>query len=124
MLWLFLFASKVVYPLAHRLHENKIRNANRADTHEDETDLIQSCHGGRLPLRHFDDGNRSQSTSKYKQNVRPLTVAPWPCHRQWETDPPGTLNLTHRIRWFLHEGGADAEGGGADGIGGFEEARG
>ena len=22
------------------------------------------------------------------------------CHRQWETDPPGTLNLTHRIRWF------------------------
>ena len=46
------------------------------------------------------------------------------CHRQWETDPPGTLNLTHRIRWFLREGGADAEGGGADGIGGFEEARG
>jgi hypothetical protein len=46
------------------------------------------------------------------------------CHRQWETDPPGTLNLTHRFRWFLHEGGADAEGGGADGIGGFEEARG
>ena len=44
--------------------------------------------------------------------------------RQWETDPPGTLNLTHRIRWFLREGGADAEGGGADGIGGFEEARG
>jgi hypothetical protein len=46
------------------------------------------------------------------------------CHRQWETDPPGTVNLTHRIRWFLPEGGADAEGGGADGIGGFEEARG
>jgi hypothetical protein len=34
------------------------------------------------------------------------------------------LNLTHRIRWFLREGGADAEGGGADGIGGIEEARG
>jgi hypothetical protein len=46
------------------------------------------------------------------------------CHRQWETDPSGTLNLTHRIRWFLREGGADAEGGGADGIGDFEEARG
>ncbi len=46
------------------------------------------------------------------------------CHRQWETDPPGTLNLTHRVRWFLREGGADTEGGGADGISGFEEARG
>ena len=46
------------------------------------------------------------------------------CHRQWETDPPGTLNLTHRVRWFLREGGADAESGGADGISGFEEARG
>ena len=46
------------------------------------------------------------------------------CRRQWETDPPGTLNLTHRVRWFLREGGADAEGGGADGISGFEEARG
>ena len=46
------------------------------------------------------------------------------CHRQWETDPPGTLNLTDGFRWFLREGGADAEGGGADGIGGFEEARG
>jgi len=45
-------------------------------------------------------------------------------HRQWETDPSGTLNLTHRIRWFLREGGADAEGGGADGISGFEKARG
>jgi RNA-directed DNA polymerase len=46
------------------------------------------------------------------------------CHRQWEIDPSGTLNLTHRIRWFLREGGADAEGGGADGISGFEKARG
>ncbi len=46
------------------------------------------------------------------------------CHRQWETDPSGTLNLTHRFRWFLREGGADAEAGGADGIGCFEEARG
>ena len=51
------------------------------------------------------------------------TRDPNECHRQWETDPLGTLNLTHRIRWFLREGGADAEGGGADGIGGFEEAR-
>ena len=33
------------------------------------------------------------------------------------------MNLTHRIRWFLLSGGADAEGGGTDGIGGFEEAR-
>ena len=31
--------------------------------------------------------------------------------------------LTHRIRSFLLNGGADAEGGGTDGIGGFEEAR-
>ena len=53
-----------------------------------------------------------------------FSIILWYCHRQWETDPPGTLNLTHRFRWFLHEGGADAEGGGADGIGGFEEARG
>jgi hypothetical protein len=42
------------------------------------------------------------------------------CHRQWETDPPGTLNLTHRFRWFLREGGADAEVGGADGTDGSE----
>ena len=33
------------------------------------------------------------------------------------------MKLTHRIRWFLLNGGADAEGGGTDGIGGFEEAR-
>jgi transposase len=33
------------------------------------------------------------------------------------------MNLTHRIRWFLLSGGTDAEGGGTDGIGGFEEAR-
>jgi hypothetical protein len=57
-----------------------------------------------------------------KQNIMPTDVRQ-SCHRQWETDPPGTLNLTHRIRWFLREGGTDAEGGGADGIGGFEEAR-
>ncbi len=44
------------------------------------------------------------------------------CHRQWETDPSGSMKLTHRLRWFLHEGGADAEAGGADGIGSFEEA--
>ena len=33
------------------------------------------------------------------------------------------MNLAHRIRWFLLSGGADAEGGGIDGIGGLEEAR-
>ena len=33
------------------------------------------------------------------------------------------MNLTHRIRWFLLIGGADAEGGGTDGIDDFEEAR-
>jgi len=46
------------------------------------------------------------------------------CHRQCKSDPGGNMNLTHRVRWFLLSGGADAEGGGADGIGGFEEARG
>ncbi len=45
------------------------------------------------------------------------------CHRQCKTDPGGNMKLTHRIRWFLLSGGADAEGGGTDGIGGFEEAR-
>src|SRR4051794_13519100 len=35
----------------------------------------------------------------------------------------GSMNLTHRRRWLLHDGGADAEGGGADGVGGLEEAR-
>ena len=38
------------------------------------------------------------------------------CHRQCEIDPIGNLNLTHRMRWFLREGGADVEGGGADGV--------
>ncbi|HZC97616.1 MAG TPA: hypothetical protein VE267_16095, partial [Bradyrhizobium sp.] len=45
------------------------------------------------------------------------------CHRQCKSDPGGDMNLTHRIRWFLLSGGADAEGGGTDGTGGFEEAR-
>jgi hypothetical protein len=45
------------------------------------------------------------------------------CHRQCKTDPGGDMKLTHRIRWFLLSGGADAEGGGTDGIGSFEEAR-
>ncbi len=45
------------------------------------------------------------------------------CHRQCKTDPGGNMNLTHRIRWFLLSGGADAEGGGTDGIGYFEETR-
>ena len=46
------------------------------------------------------------------------------CHRQWETDPGGNMNLTHRIRWFLLLGGADAEGGGTDGTDDSEETRG
>jgi transposase len=44
------------------------------------------------------------------------------CQRQCKTDPGGNMKLTHRIRWFLLSGGADAEGGGTNGIGGFEEA--
>src|SRR5215208_7224102 len=31
------------------------------------------------------------------------------------------MNLTHRFRWFLRQGGADAEVGGADGIGGLKK---
>jgi transposase-like protein len=27
------------------------------------------------------------------------------CHRQWETDPSGNMKLTHRLRWFLGQGG-------------------
>ena len=33
------------------------------------------------------------------------------------------MNLTHRIRWFLLRGGANAESGATDGIGDFEEVR-
>jgi adenine-specific DNA-methyltransferase len=71
------------------------------------------------PPNEFEDEEGASLTAINQQNLQAYL-----CHRQWETDPPGTLNLTHRFRWFLHEGGADAEGGGADGIGGFEEARG
>src|ERR1700732_170139 len=71
-----------------------------------------SCRGAAVVVRYGTAPDASQHRSR-------LLHA---CHRQWETDPPGTLNLTHRFRWFLREGGADAEGGGADGIGGFEEA--
>jgi Holliday junction resolvasome RuvABC DNA-binding subunit len=35
----------------------------------------------------------------------------------------GSMSLTHRRRWPLHDGGADAEGGGADGVGDPEKAR-
>jgi hypothetical protein len=44
------------------------------------------------------------------------------CHRRCEIDPAGNLNLTRRMRWFLREGGADAEGGGADGVDCLKEA--
>jgi putative transposase len=45
------------------------------------------------------------------------------CQRQWETDPVGNSNLTHPPRWFLREGGADANGGGKNGVGRPEETR-
>jgi hypothetical protein len=40
---------------------------------------------------------------------------------QWETDPLGNSNLTNPPRWFLRQGGADANGGGTDGVGCPEE---
>jgi hypothetical protein len=46
------------------------------------------------------------------------------CQRQWETDPLGNSNLTNPPRWFLRQGGADANSGGTDGIGYPEEPRG
>ena len=46
------------------------------------------------------------------------------CQRQWETDPLGNSNLTNPPRWFLRQGGADANGGGTDGVGCPEEPRG
>jgi ubiquinone/menaquinone biosynthesis C-methylase UbiE len=36
-----------------------------------------------------------------------IEEAGFQCHRQWETDPSGTLNLIHRFKWFLREGGAE-----------------
>jgi hypothetical protein len=46
------------------------------------------------------------------------------CQRQWETDPLGNSNLTNPPRSFLRQGGADANGGGTDGVGCPEEPRG
>jgi hypothetical protein len=31
----------------------------------------------------------------------------------------GKMNLTHSVRWFLRDGGADVEAGGTDGVVGF-----
>ena len=45
------------------------------------------------------------------------------CHRQWETDPVGTSNLTHRSWCPPRSGGGDVDGGGTDGDYGFIEAR-
>jgi hypothetical protein len=55
MLRFFLFASIVVQPLTYRLDQNEIGDADCADGHEPEADLIQSRHGGLLPIRHCGD---------------------------------------------------------------------
>ena len=65
------------------------------------------------------DGSKATRLAWLRQSA----VKPNSCQRQCETDPGGMLKLTHCIKWFLLKGGADAEGGGTDGIGGFEEAR-
>ena len=57
MLRFFLFASIVVQPLTYRLDQNEIGDADCADGHESEADLIQSRHGGPIPLRHSGDGD-------------------------------------------------------------------
>jgi hypothetical protein len=57
MLRFFLFASIIVQPLTYRLDQNEIGDADCADGHEPEADLIQSRHGGPLLLRHSGDGN-------------------------------------------------------------------
>jgi len=44
------------------------------------------------------------------------------CHRQWETDPGGTSNLTHRSWCSPRSGWGDVDGGGTDGDYGFIEA--
>jgi hypothetical protein len=51
----FLFASIIVQPLTYRLDQNEVGDADCADGHEPEADLIQSRHGGPLPLRHSGD---------------------------------------------------------------------
>ena len=53
----FLFASIIAQPLTYRLDQNEIGDADCADGHETEADLIQNRHGGPLPLRHFGDGD-------------------------------------------------------------------
>ena len=67
MLRFFLFASIIVQPLTYRLDQKEIGDADCADGHEPEADLIQSCHGGQLPLRHF---RRWQPFSVYLKNGR------------------------------------------------------
>jgi hypothetical protein len=51
----FLFASIILQPLTYRLDQNEIGDADCADGHKPEADLIHSRHGGPLPLRHFVD---------------------------------------------------------------------
>jgi hypothetical protein len=54
MLRFFLFAS-IVQSLPYRLNQYEIGDADCADGHEPEANLIQSRHGGLLPLRHSGD---------------------------------------------------------------------
>ena len=54
---LFVFVSIIVQTLTYRLDQNEIGDADCADGHEPEADLIQSRHGGPLPLRHSGDGD-------------------------------------------------------------------
>ena len=55
MLRFFLFASIIEQPLTYRLDQNEIGDADCADGYEPEAYLIQSRHGGLLPLRHSGD---------------------------------------------------------------------
>jgi hypothetical protein len=52
----------------------------------------------------------------------PAALPPNPCQRQWETEP-GRHFETDPPAKVVPPGGADAEVGGADEFGGFEEAR-
>jgi hypothetical protein len=57
MLRLVLFASIIQQPLTYRLDQNEIGDADCADGHEPEADLIQSRHAGPLPLRNSGVGD-------------------------------------------------------------------
>ena len=57
MLRFFLFASIIAQPLTYRLDQNEIGDTDCANGYEPEADLIQSRHGGPLPLRHSGDSD-------------------------------------------------------------------